>query len=60
MLKQLADTAVDEDMRSEWIRQLADMLSSAVQDARANYPKGLERLDQLVNESDGEECERSA
>lgn len=48
ILQQLADTAVDEDMRSEWIHQLADMLSSAAQDQEANYAKGLEQLDQLA------------
>ena len=48
ILQKLADAATDESVRGEWIRQLADMLSSAAQDADANYAKGLERLDQLA------------
>jgi TolA-binding protein len=48
LLRQLANSATDEEMRSDWIRQLADMLSSAAQDANANYAKGLEELDKLA------------
>jgi hypothetical protein len=50
VLQKLADTATDENARGEWIRQTADMLSSAAQDPSADYPKGLERLDQLADD----------
>ena len=36
-------------MRSEWVRQLADMLSSAAQDPSTNYATGLEQLNQLAD-----------
>ncbi len=48
ILRQLADVANDEEMRGEWIRQLADMLSSAGQDPNTPYTKGLEQLDELA------------
>ena len=48
ILKQLAASATDEDMRSEWIHQWVDMLSSAAQDPDSGYAKGLEQLDQLA------------
>ncbi|MGD9636872.1 MAG: thioredoxin, partial [Pirellulales bacterium] len=32
ILNQLADSSTDPEMRGEWVRQLADMLSSAAQD----------------------------
>jgi thiol-disulfide isomerase/thioredoxin len=50
VLQKLADAATDESSRGEWIRQMADMLSSAAQDSNANYPKGLERLNQLADD----------
>lgn len=48
LLRKLSLAATDEEMRSDWIRQLADMLSSAAQDQEANYAKGLEELDRLA------------
>ncbi len=50
ILQKLADAANDATARGEWLRQMADMLSSAAQDANANYPKGLERLDILADD----------
>jgi thiol-disulfide isomerase/thioredoxin len=50
ILQKLADTATDESARGEWIRQMADMLSSAAQDANANYSKGLDQLDKMADE----------
>lgn len=49
ILNQLADGSTEAEMRSEWIRQLADMLSSAAQDPDANYASGLEQLNQLAD-----------
>lgn len=49
ILNQLADGSTDAEMRSEWIRQLADMLSSAAQDPNANYATGLDQLNQLAD-----------
>lgn len=49
ILTELADKSTDADMRSEWVRQLADMLSSAAQDPSANYATGLEQLNQLAD-----------
>ena len=48
LLTELAEKSTDADMRGEWIRQLADMLSSAAQDPDANYAKGLDQLDVLA------------
>jgi tetratricopeptide (TPR) repeat protein len=48
LLLELADKSNDPDMRGEWIRQLADMLSGAAQDPSANYAKGLDQLDDLA------------
>ena len=50
LLRKLAAAANDEEMRSDWIRQLADMLSSAAQDQNANYAKGLQELDKLATD----------
>jgi tetratricopeptide (TPR) repeat protein len=50
ILKQLADSATDEDMRGEWVHQLADMLSSSAQDPNVNYAEGLEQLDELATD----------
>jgi thiol-disulfide isomerase/thioredoxin len=49
ILKKLADAAPDEGTRGEWIRQMADMLSSAAQDPGSDYAKGLEQLDRLAD-----------
>jgi thiol-disulfide isomerase/thioredoxin len=45
LLLRLADTTSNGEMRLQWYRQLADMLSVAVQSG--GYPQGLDRLDQL-------------
>jgi uncharacterized protein YjiS (DUF1127 family) len=50
LLTKLAEGATDADMRSEWIHQLVDMLSSAAQDPDTQYNKGLEQLDKLVTD----------
>jgi len=49
ILNELADNSTEPEMRSEWVRQLADMLSSAAQDPSANYTTGLEQLNQLAD-----------
>lgn len=49
ILSELADKSTDPEMRGEWVRQLADMLSSAAQDPDANYTTGLEQLNQLAD-----------
>lgn len=49
ILNKLADDSTDAEMRGEWIRQLADMLSSAAQDPSANYATGLDQLNQLAD-----------
>jgi thiol-disulfide isomerase/thioredoxin len=46
-LRRLAEIAPEND-RAQWYRQLADMLSVAIQSG--NYPKGLEQLDKLQND----------
>jgi tetratricopeptide (TPR) repeat protein len=38
----------DQQMRGEWIRQLADLLGSAIQEG--NYPDGIEQLDKLLEQ----------
>jgi thiol-disulfide isomerase/thioredoxin len=48
VLKQLADSTPDDQMRGDWIRQMADLLSSAVQ--QDGYPQGMERIDQLITQ----------
>lgn len=45
LLKRLADVTTDAELREQWYRQLADMLSVAVQSG--SYPQGLEKLDAL-------------
>lgn len=50
ILRELAAKSDSEDMRSEWIHQLADMISSAAQDPDTNYSKGLDQLDELAKD----------
>jgi thiol-disulfide isomerase/thioredoxin len=45
ILQKLASTATDDDSRSDWIKQLADVLSAAVQSG--NYPQGIDSLTEL-------------
>lgn len=45
LLEQLAGVAPDAQQRDQWLTQLADMVSAAVQDG--SYPKGIERLKSL-------------
>jgi thiol-disulfide isomerase/thioredoxin len=45
LLLKLADVTPDTELRDQWYRQLADMLSVAIQST--NDPKGVERLDEL-------------
>ncbi|MEX2114689.1 MAG: TlpA disulfide reductase family protein [Pirellulales bacterium] len=45
LLEKLAAESSDEKMRAMWIRQLADMLSAAVQ--TGTYPDGIQRLKAL-------------
>jgi thiol-disulfide isomerase/thioredoxin len=53
VLAQLAKAADDDEMRGEWIRQLADMLVSAIQEG--NYPQGMDRLSQLIEQLTSED-----
>lgn len=46
LLEQIAQQASSADERSHWFRQLADMLSAAIQSG--NYPEGSKRLAALV------------
>lgn len=46
LLLEMIDASTDVEMRETWIRQLADVLSSAIQSGE--YPAGIERIDQLV------------
>lgn len=48
ILRKLAESTTDGEMRSEWIRQLADMFSGAAQDQSIGYTKGIEQLEQLA------------
>lgn len=48
LLRKLADGAEDAALRAQWIRQLADTTSAAVQTGA--FPKGLERLEALEKE----------
>ena len=50
ILKELADKSEKDELRAEWIHQMADMLSSAAQNPDANYAKGLDQLDELAKE----------
>ncbi|HEX2475026.1 MAG TPA: thioredoxin-like domain-containing protein [Lacipirellulaceae bacterium] len=45
LLLRLADATPDTELRNQWYRQLADMLSVAIQ--TSNDPKGVERLTDL-------------
>lgn len=45
LLLRLADVTPDPELRDQWYRQLADMLSVAIQSS--NDPKGVERLNEL-------------
>lgn len=44
-LEKLASISSNQEDRQQWIKQLADMLSAAVQDG--TYPDGMERLESL-------------
>ena len=44
-LQQLAEAAPDTSQRDQWLIQLADMISAAVQDG--SYPDGLKQLEQI-------------
>ncbi|MEQ8835416.1 MAG: thioredoxin, partial [Lacipirellulaceae bacterium] len=46
LLEKLASQAPAGEEREQWLRQLADMISAAVQDGA--YPKGAERLEALA------------
>lgn len=46
VLQKLAAAANDDDSRDDWFRQIADVLSTAVQ--TGNYPKGIATLDQII------------
>lgn len=45
LLEQLAGIAKEQTEREQWLQQVADMISFAVQDG--SYPEGLERLEKL-------------
>jgi hypothetical protein len=45
ILLKLADVTPEAELRDQWYRQLADMLSVAIQSS--NDPKGIEKLDEL-------------
>jgi tetratricopeptide (TPR) repeat protein len=45
LLLRLADVTPDAELRDQWYRQLADMLSVAIQ--TGSEPKGVERLEEL-------------
>ena len=45
LLEKLADAAKEPAEKEQWIQQLADMMSFAVQDG--SYPEGIERLEKL-------------
>ena len=45
LLEQLAASAKDAAEKEQWVQQMADMISFAVQDG--SYPEGLERLEKL-------------
>ena len=53
LLASLSKAADDDEMRGEWIRQLADMLVSAIQEG--NYPQGTGRLNQLIEQLSAED-----
>lgn len=45
LLEQLAGIAKEQTEREQWLQQMADMISFAVQDG--SYPEGIERLEKL-------------
>jgi thiol-disulfide isomerase/thioredoxin len=45
LLEQLATSAPDREQRNQWLGQMADMVSAAVQSG--NYPRGVARLQAL-------------
>lgn len=45
LLRRMAELSADADLRDQWYRQLADMISLAIQ--AGNYPQGLGQLDDL-------------
>jgi thiol-disulfide isomerase/thioredoxin len=47
ILQRLASAASDDDSRNDWVKQLADVLSAAVQ--AGSFPKGIAALDQLID-----------
>jgi hypothetical protein len=47
VLQRLANSATDDDSRNDWLKQLADVLSAAVQ--TGSYPQGIASLGQLVD-----------
>ena len=46
VLEKIIAGSTDKNLRESWIRQFADTVSAAVQ--IGNYPKGTERLEQLI------------
>jgi thiol-disulfide isomerase/thioredoxin len=47
VLQRLASLATDDDSRNDWLKQMADVLSAAVQ--TGSYPQGIAALGQLVD-----------
>lgn len=53
LLLQLANASASTDERAQWLRQLADMVSAAVQDG--SFPQGLDYLKKLEAQLEKEE-----
>ena len=56
LLKKIAEAAGGPQDRSMWMRQLADMVSAAVQ--TGTFPDGVKRLDALLQELEGRESDK--